>query len=733
MTLRSLFSGVSGLQAQSNALDTIGNNIANVNTVGYKRARITFADLLYQNMAGATGATAQLGGTNPVQIGLGVRTDTVDSIFTQGNSQQTGRMLDLSIRGDGFFQLSTGEGGAFFTRAGNFSLDEQGFITQPGTGLRLIGQVANDQGDIDTSMPPQPVQVNFSALSEAIPTDSAVLGGNLSTSEIPTAASSLNTLVSAFNEDGLAMGLQAGDTIRIESGSHNTVPPTVLTALTQTDILTISRTSTLGELADALTTAIRNLTGSTSFDVNVDPSGSFKFEAGSEILNDLVITAVDINGNEKTQVRQLFSEAGTGNEGLDGNIDVTSNSFTLSRALRQADVTSSTEVFDSQGNARTVVTTYARDTRNVPGQDDTLLTNLFDDAERSSGITVGSTIVIAATSDLGAGVIGSDLTITTVTAGTTLDDLRADLEAALVAVDPTRTVTLSPDGSFQISSGGAAITDMRILVDPDGGGAASPGATPLTRMFNNRNMGVDASALGIDGFTMGASTTDGTNTFHNMNTLLNSWNYQIVVPHDVSTPPSATTGRLVFKANGTFDSYGVMPDGTLVTTNPVVEFDPDGTDPENGGVDTLTVQFDFTGVSQNASLSSAAILSQDGSPVGRLETINISPDGTINGVFSNGSTRTLAQILVASFANVGGLVRNGDNLYIESSNSGEPILGSPGTLSRGVIQSTELELSNVDISEEFVNLILAQRAFQANARIITTGDEVLNEVINLKR
>ena len=727
MTLRSLFSGVSGLRAQSNALDTIGNNIANVNTTGYKRARITFSDLLYQTTAGATGASEQRGGTNPVQVGLGVRTGTVDSIFTQGNSQQTGRLLDLSIRGGGFFQLTDGNSGSFFTRAGNFSLDEEGFITAPGSGLRLLGQIANEQGDIDTSMPAQAIQINFNALSEAIPTDSAVLGGNLSTGETPTAASSLNTLVSAFDEDGLALGFQAGDTIRIESGSYDTVPPSGVTAITTTDVITITPTTTLGELADALTTTIRGLTGSTSFDVNVDPSGSFKFEAGSEVLSDLVVTAIDINGSEKTQIRKLFTESGSGNEGLDGNLDVTSNSFTLSRSVRQADVTSSTEVFDSQGNARTVVTTYAMDTRNVPGEDDTLLTDLFDDAERSAGLVVGSEVVIAAGSDLGAGAIGSNVTIATVTAGTTLEDLRAGLEAALTG----GTVTLLPDGSFQISST-PGITDMRILVDPDGGGgAAPPEAGPLTRMFTNRDMGIDVA--GTDGFTVGAGGTDGTNTFHNMNSLLNSWNYQIVVPHDITAPPSATTGRLVFQANGTFDSYGVMSDGTPISNNPVIEFDPDGVDPENGGVDTLTIQFDFTGVSQNASVSSAAILSQDGSPVGRLESINISPDGTINGVFSNGATRNLAQIFVASFANEGGLLRNGDNLYLESSNSGEPILGTPGTLSRGVIQSSELELSNVDISEEFVNLILAQRAFQANARVITTGDEVLNEVVNLKR
>ncbi|MCA9434902.1 MAG: flagellar hook-basal body complex protein [Candidatus Omnitrophica bacterium] len=732
MTLRSLFSGVSGLRSQSNAMDAIGNNIANVNTVGYKRARITFADLLYQTISGATGASEQQGGTNPVQIGLGVRTDSVDTIFTQGNSQQTGRLLDLSIRGGGFFQLTDGNGGAFFTRAGNFSLDEEGYITMPGSGLRLLGQLANDQGQIDPTQPAQEVQINYNTLSEAIPTDNAVLGGNLSTGETPTAASSLNTLVTVFDEDGLPLGLNAGDTIQISGGSHDTVPPSGVTNFTATDVLTIDATTTLGDLAEALTTTLRNLTGSNSLDVSVDPTGSFKFDTGSETLSNLQITAFDVNGTEKPVISRIFSEAGSGTEGLDADLDIGSNSFVLARRLRQADVTSSTEVFDSQGNARTVVTTFARDTRNVPGQTDTLLTNLFDDAERSAGITVGSTIVIASTSDLGGGAaIGADLTVTTVTAGTTLEDLRADLETALNSVGGGgKTVTLLPDGSFQISSP-TAINDMRVLVDPDAGGALPPAATALTRIFANNDQGIDLG--GTDGFSLGANTTDNTNSFHNMNSLLNSWNYQILVPHDVTTPPSATSGRLVFNPNGTFQSYGTAPDGTIMDTNPVIEFDPDGTDPENGGVDTLTVRFDFSGITQNASTSTAAILSQDGSPVGRLESVNISQDGTINGVFSNGATRDLAQIFVASFANEGGLIRNGDNLYLESSNSGEPVLGTPGTLSRGTIQSNELELSNVDISEEFVNLILAQRAFQANARVITTGDEVLNEVVNLKR
>ncbi|MCA9450040.1 MAG: hypothetical protein KC931_23160, partial [Candidatus Omnitrophica bacterium] len=464
--------------------------------------------------------------------------------------------------------MTDGNGGAFFTRAGNFSLDEQGFITAPGSGLRLLGQIANAQGQIDATQPPQAIQVDFNSLSEAIPTNTAVLGGNLSTGEVPTAASSLNTLVTVFDEDGLPLGFNAGDKIQILSGSHDTIPPTGVTNFTPTDLLTIDQTTTLGDLATALTSTLRNLTGSTSLDVTVDPSGAFKFDAGSETLSDLKIVGIDIDGNQKSAISRIFSEAGTGPEGLDGDIDVSSNTFVLSRSLRQADVTSSTDVYDSQGNARTVVTTFARETRNVSGQDDTLLTALVDDAERSSGLVVGSTVVIAAGSDLGAGGIAADLTVTTVTAGSTLEDLRAALETALnTEAAGGKTVTLLPDGSFQIASDDA-ISNMRVLVDPDGAGAAPPAAGALTRMLTNRNMGVDLA--GTDGFTMAANTVETTNTFHNMNGIRNSWNYQVRVPHDVTTPPSGTTGRMVFLANGNFENYGVGDDGTPMTTNPVV-------------------------------------------------------------------------------------------------------------------------------------------------------------------
>lgn len=729
MTIRSMYSGISGLQSQSNALDVIGNNISNVNTVGFRRARLTFSDLFSETLSGATGATATRGGTNPRQIGLGVKTDSIDTIFTQGNPQQTGRLLDLAIRGGGFFALTDGTGGQFYTRAGNFGLDEQGFITKPGSGLRLIGQVANAQGDIDNTQPPTAIQIDFTTLSDAIPTNTATLGGNLSTATVPKAASSLNTLVTLFTDDGLPLDLNAGDTIEIGGGAYDTVPPSGVVNLTTSPVLTVGATTNLGELATALRNALRAATGSTTLDVSVDSTGALRIDAGPETLSNLTVTARDINGNEKTNVRALFTD-----DGIDGDLDIVANTSTQTRSLRQADATSSTEVIDSQGNSRTIITTFARDTRRVPALEESLLTNIFDEEGRAPGLTAGTTsIVIAAGSTIGGTTTATDTLITAVGATTSIEDLRAALETQLNTIAGTTdiTVSLTDDGAFRVSSPTAAITDLRVHTDDDavnGGAASSAGA--ITRLFNNRNFGVSSATDGLD---VAAGTTIDTNTFHQTNTVLNSWNYQVVVPHNESTPPSAATGRLVFLANGNFQNYGVDANGNVILGDPVVEFDPDGIDPENGGVDSLTITLDFTGVTQNASATTAAILSQDGSPVGQLETVTVGADGTITGVFSNGTTRALAQVLLASFSNEGGLLRQGDNLYIGSANSGNPILGDPGTLSRGDIASSELELSNVDLSEEFVNLILAQRAFQANARVITTGDQVLQELVNLVR
>ncbi|GAE36034.1 flagellar basal body rod protein FlgG [Halalkalibacter akibai] len=144
--LRSMYSGISGMQNMQIKLDTIGNNIANVNTFGFKKGRTTFKDMVSQQMAGATGPGQNLGGVNARQVGLGMQLASIDTIHTQGSLQNTNRELDLGISGDGYFVVGTtngagtptGVGDLSFTRAGNFYLDQEGFIVNS-DGLYLMG------------------------------------------------------------------------------------------------------------------------------------------------------------------------------------------------------------------------------------------------------------------------------------------------------------------------------------------------------------------------------------------------------------------------------------------------------------------------------------------------------------------------------------------------------------------------------------------------------------------
>ncbi|WP_026674277.1 flagellar basal body rod protein FlgG [Alkalihalobacterium bogoriense] len=136
--LRSMYSGISGMKNFQVKLDVIGNNIANVNTFGYKKGRTTFSDLMSQQLAGATAPGDNRGGMNPRQVGLGSQLATIDTIGTQGSLQTTGRQLDLGISGDGFFEVRDEAGNSFYTRAGNFYLDQDGAIVNS-NGLYLVG------------------------------------------------------------------------------------------------------------------------------------------------------------------------------------------------------------------------------------------------------------------------------------------------------------------------------------------------------------------------------------------------------------------------------------------------------------------------------------------------------------------------------------------------------------------------------------------------------------------
>ncbi|QEE60189.1 flagellar hook protein FlgE [Salinibacterium sp. dk2585] len=392
--LRSLYSGISGLRSHQTMLDVTGNNIANVNTTAFKSSATQFQDTLSQLTQGAAGPQAEQGGTNPAQIGLGVRVAGISTNFAQGSAQATGRSTDMMISGDGFFVTRSG-GDTLYTRAGNFDIDPQGRLVTPDgsivQGWTAQNGVVQDGGAIGN------ITLPLDSVSPATRTSSATFGGNLPSE------------------------------------------------------------------AEVDTTLVRD-----------------------------------------------------------------------------------TQVFDANGQATTLTFTF------------------------------------------------------------------------------TRTGT--------------------------------------------------------------------------------GW--------DVSTDGGTTTlSSLAFAADGTLTSGGSFAVGTA----------PDD------------IQVDMTQLTGFAGLTTASVTNQDGRKAGTLQSFTLSADGTLVGSFSNGASEAIGRIALANFANPGGLEKAGNSSYRATFNSGNPELGTAGNGALGKLTAGALEMSNVDLSQEFTNLIVAQRGFQANARIITTSDEVLQELTNLKR
>ena len=405
--LRSLFSGITGLRQHQTLMDVVGNNIANVNTTGYKSSSVVFEDTLSQLMRAASAPNAGVGGVNPAQVGLGVQLGGISTNFAQGSAQNTGRATDLMVQGDGFFVLRNGNTEQY-TRAGSFTFDTDGRLVNP-EGMRVQGWMGA-AGVVNTN---------------AAPTDILLPAGTL----IPPQASANVVVAGNIQPDPNAA----------------------------TDILTLGQT-----------------------------------------------------------------------------------------------------VYDASGAAHPL------------------------------------------------------------------------------------TITLTGDGAGNYAF---TVTDAN---DP-GGTFSDPGAT-----------------LAFD----------------------------------------PTTGQLT---------------GTPVTDAVVL---PDG---------TTTVTIDFSTMTRFGGPKSANVKSADGYAAGSLQGFQISGDGSLTGVFSNGQKLLMAKVALAGFNNPMGLEKAGNSTYRSTTNSGNPQINTPGGGGVGTLLGGAVEMSNVDLASEFTNLIIAQRGFQANSRVITTSDQMLQDLVDIKR
>ncbi len=487
--MRSMFSSISSLRAHQTRMDVIGDNIANVNTVGFKSSRVTFASVFASVLkaASAPDTTTGRGGSNPMQIGLGVSVASVDMNMTRGSLQRTDNPTDLAIEGDGFFVVG-GDGRApRFTRAGNFSLDKMGNLVTS-TGLNVLGWMYDPvNNQIDTTKTP----------------------------------SKINIL------------------------AFPTLPP--------------------------------KATDKISFDGNI--SADTKIYSGQITkYEDLLNVPVDCKY---------------------------STSF---------------KIYDSQGKEHTLQLTFVKTGDNT--------WKWFVDAPRVKK-NIGTS---------------------------------QNLQEAYVYVD---------------------------------------------EMINANNNYDSFIARGTITFGQAGKVTDDENT------------------PDVEGI-TVTDGRFVNPQNGTF---------TISFVNNVVDPITFKVNSSQFDVnDATNMAFFLKNLTQFGNMESSVRVAQmTGYSAGTLQGFNIDASGKITGVYSNGLNQLIGQIAIATFANPAGLQRIGDNLYINTVNSGDPEIGTPGSGSRGTISQGTLEMSNVDLAREFTDMIVTQRGYQANARVITASDELLQDLVNIKR
>jgi flagellar hook protein FlgE len=563
---RSIFSGVSGLGVNTLQLDVIGNNIANVNTVGFKASRATFEEAMNQLLRSATGPNGNLGGSNPIQIGNGASIGSLSGLFTQGGFETTGVQTDLAIQGRAFFVLSDGSQ-QYYTRAGSFQLDGSGQLVNPSNGYLVQGFAYDPTGEALASQP---------------------------------------------------------TTLRIP----------------------------LGEAEPAKATQTISYRG--NLDADSEPQGS-------------------------TAQSGIFYTA-------DGSA-----------------VSGSTALVDLRA----------------------------DEGGTVSLVSAGDTIQYGGT--VGGTPVSGELAVTS---GTTVDDLLQAMSSSFDAAggDPPVQVTLE-DGRIHVASpdllgAGGAVGGL-ILQAADAQGAARDefnGLAGMTQTQSARDAGsfVDETtvydSLGFSHVVrLEFTRVLGANQF--------TWTAQ--VDGGETSVLSGGSGRVSFNTDGSLTGFSYDSADSILPTKLTLS-------PTTGSLAPLQIDLDpgsaggFDGLTMIRSASTVEA-TQDGFAQGNLTDFRVARNGDVVSLFSNGLTRKVGRLALADFVNTSGLSRAGENLYQSTFNSGDPLVGTAGDGIDAEVFSGTLEQSNVDLAREFTNMILAQRGFQASARVITTSDEVLTELLNIKR
>jgi flagellar hook protein FlgE len=559
-----MYTGLSGLNSNQFSIDTIGNDVANVNTTAYKEHRANFENQFSLMLNAGTGPGAMTGGTNPSQVGLGSKLSGVQQNLLQGSIETTGVPTDLAIEGEGYFVVRTPETDQAFTRDGTMGIDSNHhLVTSDGHAVQGYG-----------------IDSNF----------------NIVTSELDDLEIPLGILTTARQTTEAQMdgNLNAGGDIATQG--------------------TILHSQVLEEGPGAPVTGASLLT-------NVyDPTspGAPMFADG-----DVISVSNALRGG-----RQLPTSTFT--------VDATSTMDDFTDFLAQA-----------------------------------LVLNDDPAAPGSPGITISA----AAPPD----------------AGTLIVEGNAGEDNALELGQTAITSTNSNFVPF-------AFTEAQEAV----------GESVHTSFMVYDSLGNDLQV----NLTMALEQKTNAGV---------TWRFYAESPDDTdANKVLGTTGTVMFDS-----------DGRLInTTNNTISIDRDNT----GALDPVRVTLDFENVTGlNTETSTMVMTTQDGYAAGSLTNFAVQTDGVIMGSFSNGLTQPLGQVVLATFTNAEGLVKKTSNLYEVGPNSGQAVITAAETLGAGKIYGGALELSNVDLTREFIGLVTASTGFSASGRVISTSNDLLNELMLIAR
>ncbi len=781
--LKSLYSGVSGLQAHQIAMDVESNNIANVNTVGFKYSRANFSDLLAQTNKIATAPQGALGGKNAVQVGLGTSVSSMTRIFSQGSIQNSDKNTDVAVQGDGFFIVSPDGGKTYnYTRAGDFKFDANGNFVD-NNGFIVQGWLRDEEtGKVDATAPIQNIVIPPGLTTPAKASTEINLKANLNSGDTLESFSAVRSL-DAFNiaadlnrdnildqNDSLATPQTAYDNLPYNDGDANALTnPDRINENSPSHIFLdengkiIERGENVGVLVNdrgeayllqsgdapdqgqgiwagfrtADVTATNQVTAGAlniaSGDININGidvpaittvAGSTQEENANAIAGvintvkdktGVTALAIDTNGDGVKDSIELIND----NTAKTKNIDVTISGNGGDSGLTSADDDAPMKKFRyTDGSVNAVgwssdeSTYYFTTTEDLRYGLQTLLRNPNS----------GGTDLINNTNHIGANGTGPRVEI--------------DSSGKFTVYNPGDDPTVNYDLTIGIDSITDASTTENIRFTQTL--QALSGALPAgsTGVRQSQAMNVPTHSASIDIFdSLGTKHTvkiDFRKSSYNPTTG-STWKVMITVPEPsvinvaggaTGLPTNMVEGQVTFNADGSLSTF----------TPPSITFTANNGSAPNQSINLLVgTTNEFDGLTSFDSKSTTSGISQDGYTGGDLVGIRIDQSGTLVGSFSNGRSFGLAQIAMAKFANNEGLAVEGGNLYTQSANSGDPIIGTAATGGRGFIQSSALEASNVDLSRALTQLIIIQRGYQANGKTITTSDQLLQTLIGLKQ